>query len=129
MICMHYAYAYEHHAYENKMGKVHTSIQLEEVLKLKAKRLGIEFGPLLNRILENLISKAEGGTIDIFKVREELDSIKKKKEELVMREAELMSLIFQYEEEQKKDEEEKQKRIKAEVASLRAAGILGEVGR
>jgi hypothetical protein len=109
------------------MAKINTCIGIEEVTKMKFRKLGIELGPFVDRVLGNLLTMYEKGDINIMEVRDRLDKIKIEKMKLMEEEAELMATILQYEEKLKAAQTEASRRIDREMDAVKASGLLRDI--
>lgn len=109
------------------MGKDRTTVEIDDIIKIKLKRMGFKISPLFREFCYKIVGEIEKEDIDIFAKYDKRDELLKNKKELDDEIVKINCEILAYEAKAKKRKIEENKRAKKEVDSLKASGILGEL--
>lgn len=106
------------------MARTITSVSIDPVLLDKCKKLNIGISPALNRLLQGLVCQYDEADVDIFKLKEKQEEIKKKLFSLKEQEQEIQAQITAFEERQKqKNKDEIKQRLK-EAEMIKRSGVM-----
>lgn len=108
------------------MGRDRTTVEIDDIVKIKLKRMGFKIAPLFREFCNKLSSDGDN-EVDIFKLYDERDLLMKKRgaldDELVKVNCEIMA----FEEKRRKRKVKEDLRAKKEVEGMKASGMMGEL--
>lgn len=109
------------------MVKKVTTLNLDAELIQKARARGVNISQLTNRILQGLFFNTTEEGIKLDKANEELEEIRQKKEALITREIELLTLIKENEEKMRFEQEKEDREANQMMTAIKNSGLLEEL--
>lgn len=110
------------------MGRDRTTVEIDDIVKIKLKRMGFKIAPLFREFCNKLaMETGEEGDIDIFQLYDDRDLLLKKKEALDNELVKVNCDIMAYEERQRKRKVKEDLQAKKEVKGIKASGLMGEL--